>query len=110
MHGKMSEAELNRAVRLLCERLNLYAFSATSYQIPGASARPGSSKGYPDWTIVGPGGILFREAKSEDGRRSMSQVKWGKEIERAGGNYAVWRPADLISGLIEQELTALARG
>jgi hypothetical protein len=109
VNGKMSETDLNRVIRALCERLGLYAFGMESYRIPGArSARPGSSKGYPDWTIAGPAGILFREAKSEDGRRSMAQVQWGKQIERAGGNYAIWRPSDLASGQIERELKALA--
>jgi hypothetical protein len=104
----MTEAELNREIRGLCERLGLHAFSAITYRIPGASARPGSSKGFPDWVIAGPGGILFREAKSEDGRRSMAQVHWGKAIGRAGGNYAIWRPSDLASGRIERELRAVA--
>jgi hypothetical protein len=103
----MTEAELNREIRALCEHLRLYAFSATTHRIPGASARPGSSKGFPDWVIAGPGGILFREAKSEDGRRSLAQIEWAKEIGRAGGNYAVWRPADLASGVIRSELESI---
>jgi hypothetical protein len=106
----MSEAELNKQIRALCDRLGLYAFGITTHRIPGASPRTGSSRGYPDWTIAGPGGILFREAKSEDGRRSMAQVQWGRQLERAGGDYAVWRPADLQSGRIEQELLAVATG
>jgi hypothetical protein len=105
----MSEADLNRRIRALCERLELHAFSASTYRIPGAAARPGSSRGFPDWTIAGPGGILFREAKSEDGRRSMAQVRWGQEIERAGGDYGLWRPSDLATGRIVRELEVIAR-
>lgn len=105
----MLEAELNKKIRALCDQLGLYAYSGTTYRIPGASDRPGSSKGFPDWVIVGPGGILFREAKSDDGRRSMAQVRWGKQIEQARGDYAIWRPEDLASGQIESELQALRR-
>ena len=104
----MTEAELTQAVRALCVRLGLFAFSATTYRIPGASARPGSSRGYPDYTIAGPGGILWRECKSEDGRRSMAQIRWGKQLARAGGDYDVWRPEDLTSGRIARELEAIA--
>jgi hypothetical protein len=103
----MTEAELNREIRGLCYQFGLHAFSATTYRIPGASARPGSSTGFPDWVIVGPGGVLFREAKSELGRLSMAQIKWGKDLQRAGADYAVWRPADLGSGQIASELQAL---
>ncbi|MFI5068136.1 MAG: hypothetical protein ACHP9Z_29720 [Streptosporangiales bacterium] len=102
------ERDLNREIRVLCERFGLHAFSTTTYRIPGASGRPGSSRGFPDWVIAGPRGVLFREAKSEDGRRSMAQVRWGKVLAAAGGNYAVWRPADLASGLIEHELETIA--
>lgn len=105
----MSEADLTREVRALCERLGLYAFSATTYRIPGASARPGSSRGYPDFTIVGPGGILWRECKSEDGRQSMAQIRWGRRITEAGGDCGVWRPDDLASGRIERELRTIIR-
>jgi hypothetical protein len=108
--SEMSEKELNAEIRALCNRLGLHAFSMTTHRIPGASARNGSSMGYPDWTIAGPRGILFREAKSGEGRRSMAQVNWGKAIERAAGNYAVWRPDDLHSGLIARELEAIAQG
>jgi hypothetical protein len=105
--GKMTEAQLNKEIRALCTSLGLYAFSATTWRIPGASAREGSSRGFPDWTIVGGGGFLFREAKSADGRRSMAQIRWGKKITQAGGDYAVWRPADWDNGTVTRELEAL---
>lgn len=110
MMPQTQERDLNRQIRVLCEQLQLHAFSTTTYRIPGASAHPGSSRGFPDWVIAGPGGLLFREAKAEDGRRSKAQIAWGKMLTAAGGNYAVWRPADLDSGLIGRELAAIAAG
>jgi hypothetical protein len=64
-------------------------------------------KGYPDLTIVGPGGVLFRELKSATGRSSREQLAWAAKLESAGADFAVWRPADLRSGRINAELRAL---
>jgi len=106
--ARMSEAELVKQIRVLCDGLKLHAFHVGSYRIPGATRRPGSSAGFPDWVIVGPGGIYFRECKSTDGRRSLAQIAWGKAITAAGGNYALWRPEALAGGHILTELQALA--
>lgn len=110
--ARMKEAELVRNIRALCDDYRLHAFHVGSYRIPGATRTPGSSAGFPDWVIVGPGGICFRECKSGEGRRSLAQMAWGRAIQAAGGDYAVWRPEDLASGHIQRELqalTALAR-
>lgn len=64
-------------------------------------------KGYPDLTIVGPGGVLFRELKSDRGQLSAEQVTWSARLKSAGADFAVWRPVDLRSGRIEKELRAL---
>jgi len=69
----------------------------------------GDGKGYPDLTIVGPGGVLWRELKSARGALSPEQVVWLKTLNRAAGegSAAVWKPEDLHSGRIEAELRAL---
>jgi hypothetical protein len=68
------------------------------------TAVQGDGKGYPDLTIVGAGGILFRELKSAVGRPSPEQVVWIKRLSAAGANAGIWKPEDLHSGRIEQEL------
>jgi hypothetical protein len=67
----------------------------------------GSQAGWPDWVIVGTR-IIYRELKSEHGTVSPEQRHVGELITRAGGNWAVWRPSDLLSRKIEKELTELA--
>jgi hypothetical protein len=106
--AKMKEAELVKSIRVICDRLKLHAFHVGGYRIPGTTRSPGSSGGFPDWVIVGPGGIYFRECKSSDGRRSLAQIAWGRAIQAAGGDYAVWRPEDLTSGHVLSELQELA--
>lgn len=64
-------------------------------------------KGYPDLTIVGSGGVLFRELKSATGALSREQKEWLHALRSAGADFEVWRPADLRSGRIERELRAL---
>lgn len=66
-------------------------------------------KGYPDLTIVGPGGVLFRELKSATGKLSPEQAVWMYKLNEAGADVGRWRPADLTSGRIERELRALRK-
>jgi hypothetical protein len=68
--------------------------------------------GFPDLVIAGPGGVIFREVKSEHGETSSSQDMWGYRLLYAAPPflpplYAIWRPADLESGLIRGELNTL---
>ena len=105
---QMYERSLNALIRRRCRDLRLYHLGLTTHRIPGYhDAGPGPA-GYPDWTIVGPGGHLFREAKSENGRRSRAQIAWSKVLTAAGLDYDVWRPADWHSGRIDAELRAIA--
>jgi len=53
-----------------------------------------SEPGYPDVTVCGPRGVLFRELKAERGRLSPDQRVWLERLREAGGDAAVWRPVD----------------
>lgn len=66
-----------------------------------------SNPGWPDFVIVGPGGILFRENKRHGEDPSPEQRRWGHVLTASGADWAVWRPLDLASGRIEVELDAL---
>lgn len=68
----------------------------------------GSEKGWPDWTILGPEGGLFRELKSERGTVTIDQRRVGSRLTRAGFDWAVWRPRDLVSGVIAVQLARIA--
>lgn len=107
----MTEDELETAVTQLCAVLHLHtAHFRPAMTRPGRWVTPvaGQGKGWPDWTIVGPGGILFRELKSETGKPSPEQVVWLEKLRAAGGDADVWRPADWRSGRVQDELLACA--
>lgn len=68
----------------------------------------GSVRGWPDWTILGRGGALFRELKTERGTLTVEQRRVGSKLTRAGLDWAVWRPADLLNGVIAAQLRRIA--
>jgi len=96
----MSEAELQRLVAELCDRLGLAHYHTFD------SRR--SEPGWPDSVIVGTE-ILFRELKSRDGVLTPAQRRWGSRIERAGGDWSVWRPQDWSNMTILNQLMAIKR-
>ena len=53
-----------------------------------------SEPGFPD-LVLARDRILYRELKSETGSLTFYQQKWGKAIEKAGGDWAVWRPSQI---------------
>lgn len=67
-----------------------------------------TSRGWPDLVIMGGGRMLYRELKTTEGRLSAAQWTVRGMIEAAGGDYAVWRPRELLTGQIERELDRLA--
>lgn len=101
----MSEAELVDAIIELCMYLRLRvchfrpALTAKGYR----TAIQGHS-GYPDLTIAGPGGVLFREVKSDKGKLTKDQLVW---LALLGAD--VYRPCDWMSGRVERELKAISR-
>jgi hypothetical protein len=103
----MHERTLVSLIRKRCAELGLHHLALTTYRIPGANTAGPGPKGYPDFTIAGPGGVIFRECKAAS-RRSLAQIGWGRALAAAGADYAIWRPEDLESGRIEAELQALA--
>lgn len=65
-----------------------------------------SNRGWPDLAMVGQK-FIVRELKTDRGELSDDQVRWGKRLQAAGVDWAVWRPADLWSGRIEHELKGI---
>jgi hypothetical protein len=97
----MTEDQLMESIRDLCALLRLRAFHVYD-------ARRCWSPGYPDLTICGPGGLLFRECKTEHGTIRPEQTGWIHALKAARQNAGIWRPRDWFSGRIEQELRLLA--
>lgn len=51
--------------------------------------------GWPDFTLVGRGRIMFRELKSGSGRLSREQAFWLDWLREHGGDAGVWTDRDL---------------
>lgn len=106
----MTEDDLLKTVLDMCKqfRLKTAHFRPAKTQAGNwVTAVQGDGKGFPDLVIVGPGGVLFRELKSDIGRLSPEQKMWMYKLNEAGADFGRWRPADLHSGRIERELRAL---
>ena len=99
--ARMSEDELQEHVRSLCADLGL---AAQHIHDPRRCWLPG----WPDLVVFGPGGIRYRELKSEHGSLSPDQRAVGARIARAGGNWSTWRPRDLVSGVIAKQLEEIS--
>lgn len=74
------------------------------YHIPDSRLAPA---GWPDLTIIGPGGILFRELKTATGRLRTQQRHIIDILTAIHEDVDVWRPDDLTSGRIIRELDVI---
>lgn len=96
----MTEDELLAFVVKRAEQLNLMWFHSFD-------SRRDKIHGWPDLVLAGHG-ILYRELKSADGPVSVQQMRWGRALRAGGGDWAVWRPADIESGRVQRELRELS--
>lgn len=69
--------------------------------------RRGSSRGWPDFEIVG-NERIYRELKAYHGTLSVAQRRTGSRLAKLGGDWAVWRPAELYNGHIETKLREIS--
>lgn len=92
----MREAHFQDAVIDMCK---LYGIA---WYHPYLSHR--SAAGWPDLALCGPRGFLLRELKTERGKLTADQERWGSILRQAGVSWDVWRPDDLKSGRIQREL------
>ena len=99
---------LDAHVRKLMRDLGLTGFHVEKSLDVEKNRKNVSVKGWPDWSIRGPRGVLFRELKSQRGRVEPEQREWLDALAAAGADVDVWRPEDLLSGRIAHELTAIS--
>jgi hypothetical protein len=108
----MSEDVLLRTVIDMAQHMGVLAAHFRPAQAKSGrwlTAVQGDGKGYPDVTLVGPGGVLFRELKADRKYPAPEQRRWLTALDEAGADAGVWRPADLQSGRIEAELRAVRK-
>ncbi len=92
----MTEAQLQDTVVAMCKLLDV------AWYHPYFSRR--SAAGWPDLALCGASGFITRELKTERGKLTADQQRWGSMLRQAGISWDVWRPGDLQSGRIQREL------
>jgi hypothetical protein len=66
------------------------------------------ARGWPDLTILGPRGVIFRKLLDEHNQLNQNSTVVLNILRRSGINAGVWRPAQLHDGTIEAELDLAA--
>jgi len=92
----VTEAQLQDTVVAMCKLLDV------AWYHPYFSRR--SAAGWPDLALCGTTGFITRELKTERGKLTADQQRWGSMLRQAGISWDVWRPGDLQSGRIQREL------
>jgi hypothetical protein len=95
----VTESQLQDAVIGLCKLFGI------AWYHPYFSRR--SVPGWPDLALCGVRGFMLRELKTEKGRVTPDQQRWGHLLRQAGQSWDVWRPADLHGGRVQAELEAI---
>lgn len=94
---RMSEDDLLTAVIDLAKLLGLRVHHTRPARTAHGWVTPISGhKGLPDLVIAGPGGVLWRELKSNTGRLTLDQVEWISALRESGQDAEVWRPQGLL--------------
>ena len=93
----MSEADLSDNVRQLAVSLNFLAYHTWRSDH--------SPAGYPDWTFVKDGRLIFVELKRQKGKLSPHQDEWLDTLRTCAAiEVYLWRPSDWLNGTIERVL------
>lgn len=95
----MTEEQFQSTVIAMCKLFGI------GWYHPYFSRR--SAAGWPDLALCGDNGFLLRELKTDTGRLTKDQQRWGSRLSHVGVSWDVWRPADLQSGRIQRELEAI---
>jgi hypothetical protein len=99
----VTEAELRRAVEQFAGQLGvrwIYLGSDTRRQ-------QGHWRGAPDLFLCGTQACCWRELKAPGKHPRSEQRDWHELLAAAGQDIAVWKPGDLLSGRVAEELAAL---
>lgn len=108
----IKENLLQQRILDLCNLLHLRTMLIQPALVYGRYRTPyaknSTGKGWPDLTVVGPCGALFRELKRDGEYAKPEQRIWLAALTKAGLDAGVWKTADWESGRIEAELATIA--
>ena len=97
----MSEAQLDALIEDARRTLGI----RLSYHTHDSRRSPA---GFPDRVYCGPGGVLFRELKTDTGKLTAAQEEWLEALHDAGMDVGVWRPVHWPAKVI-YELKSIAK-
>lgn len=104
---QMTEDQLLEEVIRLCEERGI---SCVHIDTPHHNKRRNNLLGFPDLFLCGTHRVAFRELKKQFGAQvSPDQTSWRYRLQGAGQDWDIWKPSDLESGRIAQELDQLCR-
>lgn len=103
----MSEQQIEDALRRVVKDLERIGRPVLAYHPWQLHARR-AAEGYPDWTIAGPGGVIWRELKTQIGRPRVAQQRWLDTLRAAGADAKIWRPVDVMNGTMTAEIAIVA--
>lgn len=105
----MTEQQLTDAIVELCRYLGVLVHHDRPARTErGWRTAVQGHEGFPDLVIVGSGGVLWRELKSERGQLTTHQAMWLAKLRSAGADFATWRTSDWPTR-IRAEIEAVAR-
>jgi hypothetical protein len=104
--NQMLEKTLETHVRRIWKDLRAHGYDILAYHTHRSDR---SEPGYPDWHFLGHWS-MFRELKRQKGRVTPEQKIWLTKLQHLGIDADIWRPSDLYSGRIAQEMVNCAKG
>lgn len=99
----MNEKQLTRAVLAMAASAGVLAHHCRD------SRHCDGPPGFPDLLLLGGGGLVLAELKSDDGQTSAGQDLWAWTAHQAGITIPVLRPADLAADRITTLLESTRR-
>ena len=97
----MTEGQLQSAIIKYAELMGWRIYHVTNVH---KRLRSHTSEGFPDLHMVRGKRIVYAELKNATEERSDQQVLWAFAIHKTPAEYYLWRPADWMSGRVDEVL------
>ena len=97
----MTEGQLQAAIIRYAELMGWRLYHVTNVH---KKLRSHTSVGFPDLHMVRGRRIVYAELKDAKKPRTDAQDEWARAIQKTDAEYYLWRPADWMSGRVDEIL------
>ena len=97
----MTENQLQAAIIKYAELMGWRIYHVTNVH---KRLRSHTSEGFPDLHMVRGKRIVYAELKDATKPRTDAQDDWAEAIQQTPAEYYLWRPADWMSGRVDEVL------